>query len=407
MAAAKLHDLSLGYQLLWNAQRRVAGVLLTLEPEPGKQPDATQALSALAALWNPSGPALIIRTASRPLLADWLVQTPKPGLVLEIASQWLSEPALAQQVLRAPQRGLALAWRGQPGEQALPAFAASFSHHIVSLSAENALAALRVSLRKLHGSSHQSGLRSASPVRAGQIYEGVASRALSEHCLDQQHASALLGWPTEDVLYGFRHARIQPDLQAIQGLISAIGIDAPLEQIERGLSEEPILAYRFLRYVNSAGLALRQEIDSLRQGLMVLGLTRTKNWLHELLPNACSDPNLQPIRHAMVLRARFMVQLMDAGQSVALQRELYLCGLLSQIDLLLGESMADALRGLVLPGRTKEAILSQTGPYWPYLDMATTLEAADPQASRTCCARHGFTADDVNLALLRTLTGEI
>ena len=182
--------------------------------------------------------------------------------------------------------------------------------------------------------------------------------------------------------------------------------DAPLEQIERGLSEEPILAYRFLRYLNSAGLALRQEIDSLRQGLMVLGLTRTGSWLQELLPSASSDPNLQPIRHAMVLRARFMVQLMEAGQSVALQRELNLCGLLSQIDLLLGESMADALRGVLLPVRIKEAVLSQTGPYWPYLDIATTLEAANPEATRACCARHGFAAEAVNWALLRCLAAE-
>jgi c-di-GMP-related signal transduction protein len=107
----------------------------------------------------------------------------------------------------------------------------------------------------------------------------------------------------------------------------------------------------------------------------------------------------------MVLRARFMAELLDAGESEALQRELYLCGLLSQIDLLLFEPMASALHAAPFPSRVKEAILSQDGPYWPYLDIATAVETPLLEVTQTRCATHGFDLEDVNLALLRTLAG--
>ena len=43
-----------------------------------------------------------------------------------------------------------------------------------------------------------------SPVLPGQMYEGIASRTVMAHCLDQRNALSLAGWPTEDVLYSLR-----------------------------------------------------------------------------------------------------------------------------------------------------------------------------------------------------------
>lgn len=404
MAAGVLHDVILGYQLRWNAQRRVAAVVLNLDGVPGKALDAGHLVTALGALWNTQAPSLLLRTPSPTLLAVLLDLTPTTLGQVEVPSECLSDPAIAQRVLHAQQRGLQLTWRGQPGQHLMPALASCFAQSIVNLTTEEALLALRASLRRLPDSRGTPQLHSGSPVRAGQIIDGIASLALAEHCLDEQ-AAALLGWPMEDVLHSHRHARIQPDPHAIRALVKAIDADASMDDIERWLGEEPILAYRFLRYTNSAGLGLNREIDSLRQGLMVLGLARTKTWLLELLDHATDNVNLQPIRQAMVLRARFMAELMDAGESDALKRELHLCGLLSQIDLLLFEPMRNALHALPLPSRVKAAILAQDGPYWPYLDIAQSVESTFLDSTQNRCAQHDFDLEDVNVALLRTLAG--
>ena len=403
MAAGILHDVALSYQLLWNTQREVAGVALTLDAPSDSAFDAAHFIHTLSELWGPSAPGLMLRTPSPAVLVKLLDLTPKALAQVEVQSRMLGDAAMLQHVRHAQQRGLQLVWHGEPGQRLMAAFVPSFAQTIFNLSTDEALMALRLSLRRRHGSVHPPGLRSDSPVRADRVYDGIASRALAEHCLDEQAAAALLGWPTEDVLYSYHQTRIQPSHQTVTHLINAIEADTAMDHIERWLGEEPMLAYRFLRYANSVGLGLNREIDALRQGLLVLGLARTKSWLQELLPKATHDLNLQPVRQVMVLRARFMAELLEAGESTALKRELYLCGLLSQIDLLLGEPMHSGVRALPLPGRIKDALLAQEGPYWPYLDLAASMESPFLEATRSRCAQHGFDLEDVNLALLRTL----
>ena len=87
-----------------------------------------------------------------------------------------------------------------------------------------------------------------------------------------------------------------------------------------------------------------------------------------------------------------------------MRREIFLCGLLSQIDLLLGEPLNEELARLQLPARISSALLSHSGPYAPYLDIATALESPNTHATRMLCNAHEMNIEDVNRALLRTLS---
>jgi hypothetical protein len=399
MSHGGLHGVSLAYQLLWNTQRRPVGTLLRIAPRSSVSVEARHLLNALRQLWRADAAPLLLATSSMPLLADLLEQAPAPAWRLVVSDTQLQDPAMAQRVARAGQRGVALVWQGEPGEHFKAAFAPSIEQSILSLDTDQALMALRIAKRG-KGNKQPDTI---SPVLVGQIYEGVASRMLAEHCLSQQGAAALLGWPVDDVLYGYRQIRIQPDHAAITQLVKAIESDAPMEHIEILLAQDALLAYRFLRFVNSAGVGLRREIDALRQGLMVLGIARVKSWALEQLPRASSDRNLHPLRTSMALRARIMAAMMDAGVGDALTRELYLCGLLSQIDLLLAEPLGEAFHGIPLPTRIKAALLGQDGPYWPYLAITNALEQPNTAATHALCHTHGINEEDVNTALLHAL----
>lgn len=400
MTNGALHEVSMSYQLLWNAQRKLAGVQLCLAPRAPTHVDARPMLKQIDQLWQTGAAPLQLCTLSAELLAELLDVTPSALARIEVSDELLQDTGIAQRVLRASQRGLGLIWRGEPGTHVKAAFISCFVQNIFSLSTEEALMALRIAKRSQGISA---GADPASPVQAGQIYEGIASRMLAEHVLGQQNAAAMLGWPAEDVLYGYRQSRIGLDRAAMLRLIKAIEADAAMEDIEQLLGQEPLLTYRFLRYVNSAGAGLRREVDALRQGLLVLGLTRLKSWLHEHLLQASSDRNLRPVHTVMALRARLMASLLDAGEGDALRRELYLCGLLSQIDQLLAEPLASALGAVPLPERVNAALLSQEGPYWPYLAIATALEGPDATVSDALCSRYELDSEEVNLTLIRTL----
>ena len=407
MSNSILDQVTLGYQLVWNESRELCAVQLFVGTRGSQDIDVPHLLAGLAARWSGQAPSLLLSPLSPILLSELLDRAPADAPRIEVNQAWLHDAQTNQRVHRAHQRGLHLVWRGEPGQRPSKALAPCFERTMVSLTAEEALNALRSS-RDLDRRPQAQDSRLRSPVRAGQIYESVASRALVDHCLDQQSAWGVAGWPVEDVLHGYRHQPMQADQQTIIGLIEALEADdttETIETIEHTLVSDALLAYRFLRYTNSAALGLRTEIESVRHGLMVLGHARLKDWLLQQLPHAVSDVDLQPIRTAMAVRAKVMAQLLDAGEGDELRRELYLCGVLSQIDLVMGEPMATALQRIPVSGRIKQALLHRAGPYAPYLEIAIALESSNTQAILSLCESHDLSAGETNRVLLRTLGG--
>ncbi len=183
----------------------------------------------------------------------------------------------------------------------------------------------------------------------------------------------------------------------------AVDDDQSMEQIEAIVREEPVLAYRFLSYTNSAAMGLRTGIESVRHGLMMLGYSALGRWLAEQLPHAATDPNLRPVKSQMVLRARLTEHLLDAGAEDSLRREVYLCGLFAELDTLLHEPLGVALNRLPLSERIYAATVKRTGPYAPALQVARALEGGDTKALRAVCRAHGLSVEEVNRQLLRTL----
>jgi c-di-GMP phosphodiesterase len=404
MSSTVLGSVSLGYHLIWNSLRQLSGVQLFIGAQNAAHIDAPHLLSALDEVWSEQAPTLILSVQTPQLLGDLLNHATQHSPWIEVHAAQLRDPTLAERVRAAHQRGLRMVWRGEPGTRPSPGLAACFLRPIVTLTPEEALSGLRVSLRKHHGADTPFPQQLKSPVVAGHIYESVASRVLTEHCLDQQGAWGVVGWPMDDVLHGYRHNRIQPGHRTIVRLMEAVDADESNERIALILSEAPILAYRLLRYLNSAGLGLGTEIESLRHGLMVLGLSRLRAWLLEQLPQASGDLNLQPVRTALVVRAHLMEHLLDAGESEDLRQEVYWCGLLSQMDLLLGEGLPTVLGRIPLSERIRDALLNHEGPYWPYLEIATALESPTTQITQALCENHQMSLESVNRALLATLS---
>ena len=406
MAQSVLGSVTLGYEPIWNQKRTCAGVRLFAEAASTSSVDGQHLLDAIAGLWPVSAPTLLLSVRSPLLLGSLLDHPGARGIWIEVQDHFMADALFAGRVRKAQQRGAALVWSGEPGQALDGGMAPLFHRTLRTLTPQEALAALRVSLRQNQdsGLNADQGLR--SPVVHGSLYQGLASQALLEHALDRQGIWGVAGWPMEEVLHGYRFKQIQPSRQLLRALVRAIEDDESLEALEHRMGNEPLLTYRFLRYANSAHLGARCEVTSVRKGLMVMGYAKLRTWLMEQVSHASSDPNLDPIRWSMVLRARIMERLADAGIEDDLRREVFLCGVLSQVDLLLGEPLGAALHRLPLPGRIASAVLGQTGPYAPWLEVATALESANTRMIHDVCKAHKMAADEVNRALLRTLAAQ-
>ena len=391
MVQSVLGSLTLGYRALWGRSRALAGVqLYVAQADASAAVDTPHLLRTLREMWGEHSPPLLLSPQSRQLLLDLLQYAQPGGPDIEVRGQWLAGSEIFSMVRAAHARGLRLVWRGDLTDLPEQDVARCFSHSLLSLQPEVALAALRAGAQR-------------SPVLPGQMYEGIASRTVMAHCLDQRNALALAGWPTEDVLYSLRHETPQPGHATIYKLMKAIDAEQSLEIFEDILAEDPLLAYRFMTYTNSAALGLRTGIDSLRRGLVMMGYGSIQRWLGDQLPHASTEPDLQPVYQSMVLRARVTERLLDAGVENELRREIYLCGLFSQLDLLLREPLSNILLRLPLSERIHDATVLHTGPYAPSLQLACALESDDASAVRQLCEEHELRAEDVNRALLRAL----
>ena len=404
MAGSVLGSLALSYRLLWDQRRRVAGAQLWIDTPQGQRVDAAALVSALVAFdFRPTVP-LLLNAPAMPLLADLLTQTPPAGCWITVPEFALQDPAILRRTKEAWQRGVRLVWQGGPGSRPPAGLAPCFTRNMLTLSPQESLSCLRTSLRQPLGGRSRGLPESVSPVQPGQIYEDVPSGLLADHCLDEGQTWALSGWPLEEVLHGARQARSQPARSVILQLLDALEADGFTEPLEPWLEDDPVLAYRLLRFANSAALGLRTPIESLRDALQVIGRVQLRAWLQDQLSQASTQPNLQAVRGTMALRARLMVAMLDGAASDELRSEVLLCGLLSQIDLLLGEPLHDVLGRLPLPARITETLLGQAGPYLPLIEMAIALEHPGMQDAPDLCKALGLQPETVNQALLHTLS---
>jgi c-di-GMP phosphodiesterase len=394
-----LNALVLGYRPLWNAERHLTAVQLFLHAPADAPIDTPHLLRILREMWSPHSPRLLLSPQSPALLQALLTHiAPHDAWALEVRAEWLADqPAWLALVAQAAQRGVRLVWRGSMQQLPSAQEASHYACSLLHLQPQDALALMRAAVDQ--------PVPQRLALLDGQMYEEIHSQSLVRRCLEHHHASAIAGWPTEDVLHRIRGARVlHPSHDHVLRLMKAVDADQSLETFEDILSEDPLLAYRFMLYANSAALGARNPIDSLRRALVMLGYGPLKSWLANQLVHASHEKDLQPIRRSTVMRAQLTSHLLDAGVSQELRSEVYLCGLFARLDDVLDEPLETTLTRLPLSERIADAAVRGEGPYAPSLLLAQALECENGAPTvREVCETYEIALEHVNRTLLRLM----
>jgi EAL and modified HD-GYP domain-containing signal transduction protein len=130
-----------------------------------------------------------------------------------------------------------------------------------------------------------------------------------------------------------------------------------LEQvIKRDLS----LCYKLLRYINSAQFGFRQEIDSIRRALIILGQEEVRKWATLVaLTGLGRDKPLELISQTIV-RARLCETLASYLGLESRRHDLFLMGMFSMIDAVLGRPLDEVLFPLPISEEIKQGLLGAT-----------------------------------------------
>lgn len=377
MGHSVLDTLTLGYRLLWNRRRELAGAELLVNVPTGAQGvDARHLLAAVSEAWPTRAPQLLLALRTPDLLPDLLRHAAPEGPWIVLPASALADAALRGQAEQAQARGLGLVWPGRAGSVCPGLW-----------------------------SAHEGRALEALP--RGQILDAPKRSVQAAAALDQREAWAVAGWPVDDTLRELAHAARLPDRVGISRVVRAIEQDASLDRIEALLAAEPVLSYRFLLHVNATAVRQRGEIDTVQRGLRVWGLQPVHAWLLGELAQARSELDLQPLRAGLGLCARLAAQLLDPGDEEDLRREVELCALYAWLDRLLGEPLPAVLTRLPLSQRIRQALLEHSGPYHPALQIAQAMQSADLRRVQALCESYGYAPQQVNRALLRTLAAPL
>lgn len=133
-----------------------------------------------------------------------------------------------------------------------------------------------------------------------------------------------------------------------------------LEEVERLVTTDVALTYRTLRAANSASVASRRRIASVRDALVLLGLNQLRSWLVLLTLSSTEPASDEQLQIAMT-RARACELLAEAWPGVQ-PPAAFTVGLLSSLDFLVGLGMPDVVARLNLQEELAVALVDRAGP---------------------------------------------
>jgi len=153
--------------------------------------------------------------------------------------------------------------------------------------------------------------------------------------------------------------------------------------VSRIVETDLSLSYRLLRYINSAAFGRRDSIDSIRQAIMILGQRNLAKWLQAVL---MSDLNPSAKGKELVFmsvrRAKFLELLGRVLRDPPARPDaLFVLGLFSLLDSLLGQPMDVLLKDLPLPAELADALRGNDNQARELLSLAKGLETADWHAA--------------------------
>ena len=417
---AILGQLVLGYSPLIARDRSVIATRLTIFPQTRDgAPDAAALLQALLAVWptpnetgdagaNPSalrqkaglaplsadaeGPTkatpLTLNIASEPWLRAMLAVKPPAHVMLEVPAFMVSDPTHADALRALYAAGSVLIVKGRPVSELPRDLLPCFRHSLIDTSED----------RRIEGSQPPEGV-----VRLITHLQ-VGVRTLVE--LDAAFARGavgVLGWPIEDELKLHAGQSAGTEVAVVAELIQRVDRQEPVDKLEDTLKNDPKLAFRLIKYLNSAAFGLSVEISSFQHAIMLLGYEKLKRWLALLLASSSKDPQMKPAIFAAVRRGLLMEELVRHTGDDEMRGEMFICGVFSLLDRMLGQTFGALFESVPVPDRVHQALVDGQGPFLPYLQLVQAMEQGVRSDIREAADRAFLDMAEVNAALLRAL----
>lgn len=172
--------------------------------------------------------------------------------------------------------------------------------------------------------------------------------------------------------------------------------NAPIEDIEAQFKLDSLLLFKLMRYVNAPINGLNRKVQTIEDGIMLLGRGNLFKWLSLMLFTAESDSgSALTLMEKSLIRARFMEELGLAHGNKLEAEHLFLTGMFSLLGTLLNTTLAEALAPLDLPMMIADALLRGKGLFAEPLQLALACEQDDSGTIARLCELQRISLEQV------------
>lgn len=184
-------------------------------------------------------------------------------------------------------------------------------------------------------------------------------------------------------------------LHSLQVLKDSLRSDLDTRRFEAIIKRDAALAYKLLRYINAPAFAIRHKVHSIKHALDLLGIESVQRWLCLVLLNEMAGPRLQELIVLATVRARFCEQLADKVRMSDRSQDLFLIGLLSLLDALVGKPMDDLVAMLPLADDLAEALLGKRNRLRDILEIVLAYERGNWAELPARIGSHPLTGEEL------------
>lgn len=184
-------------------------------------------------------------------------------------------------------------------------------------------------------------------------------------------------------------------LSKIELLRELVADDIDMKRISKTISTDVSLTYRLLKYINSSFFGLAQKVDSVLRAVALMGGVSTKQWLMAVLMSDMGDNHkAKELGGVSIERAKFLELLSEVAPDMEQGAEsMFLLGLFSKLDALLGQDMSKVLEHISLKDELKRALLGEQTPLREWLDLVEALEWDRWSVAEPIFARRGLSVE--------------
>jgi c-di-GMP-related signal transduction protein len=173
---------------------------------------------------------------------------------------------------------------------------------------------------------------------------------------------------------------LTPTQSIILQLMDLVRQKADVRSLEAVLKRDAALSFKLLRYINAVGFGLGTEVHSVQHALAMLGYSTLYKWLSLLLATTVSGTHAVALMQTAVVRGRFAELLGEGLLPKSELENLFVTGMFSLLDKLLGMPMEQILSTVRLPDSVVQALLSGEGIYGPFLALVCACENREGNA---------------------------